>query len=321
MIGIFDDDGNRLPITWQGLDFNKAFDAYDTFNGGDQQGIFTDATNFNTPVNYQSEVHGSILKQGGGIEFYNPRIASRVLNIRARVQAATQTTLHEYLRHIQKLFSPLYLQYKYDGWPPSAGRPTWTDPWHANFKGLLFTGLGDGTLNTGWDSSGKESLAYAVAPLQLPDPPVAAIGQGWGASLDLAFMLLDAGVAHLQTATTVSGNGTASTNIGTVPSFPVIQFSMTGAGHASLTIAFTSSDPQIPNTSVVIDASGLSNNDDVVIYARDREVWVNGAIDNSILSTSTTWPVISPDYDVTITWTNTTNVTANSVKFREALSA
>ena len=76
MIGLFDSAGKRLSLTWQGYEFNGPFDDADSFDGGQQEGCFVDAVTYSTPINYQSEVQNELAKQGGGIEYYNPRIAS-----------------------------------------------------------------------------------------------------------------------------------------------------------------------------------------------------------------------------------------------------
>lgn len=319
MIAIFDKNGDRLSITWQGYEFNDVDDESDTFDGGQQEGCFMDAVTTSTPVNYQSEVLMDLLKQGGGIEYYNPRVASRVLNMNARLQYRDYDKLHEHLNYIQQLFSPLWLQYEFDGLPPSAGRPLWADPWDANFKGLKFTNLGDGTYNA--DLDGETLMQYAVAPLSLPDPVVAAIQTGWGARLELPFMILDGGVAIAQASESLSGNGTIDLDWSTVPVFPLIQFTMTGAGASNLTISIANADTKLPDGSIVIDASGLANTDVVTIVAKDREVYKNGVVDNTLLASAPTWPVLSPDETVTVTWTNTTNVTSNVVKYFETLHA
>lgn len=319
MVALFKSNGDRLAVTWQGYDFNAPLDSLETFYGAEQEGCFIDSLNISTPSNYQSEVQGSLIKQGGGIEYYNPRTASRVLNVNARVQASNLNKLNDHIQHIQKLFSPLYLQYKYGGWPPPAGRPVWSDPWETNFKGFGFTMLGDTYYDFGTDN--LVTLEYAVAPLSLPDPLTSAIGTGWGARLDLAWMILDGGVAHADTVTTISGNDTNALSWGDVPMFPRIEFSMTGAGASNLTVTFTTSDPMLTSpVALVIDASGLSSGEDVAINVRDREVFVDGVMDNTILTTPA-WPVISPDYTTTVAWTNTTNTSGRAVKYREALSA
>jgi hypothetical protein len=287
VIAIHDADGERLPITWQGYDFNAAWDEAEVFDGGEQEGCFVDAVTHSTNINYQSEVATEIIKSGGGIEYYNPRVTSRVLNIRARVQSRNYNKLHSHLNRIQQLFSPFYLQSTWNLWPPYAGRPLWADPWSAFYKGLQFTTLEDGTFFSGMlDSNhypdGKVELQYSVAPLALPDPLIAAIGTGWGATLDMSWLILDGGIAIDRVQWYRTGNGTLIPEWTNIPTFPKISFDMEGAGHASLTIAISNDHPYFDDFSLVLDASGLANGNHVDIFPRDRTIWVAGAVDNSI---------------------------------------
>jgi hypothetical protein len=266
-----------------------------------------------TPINYQSEVQNELAKQGGGIEYYNPRIASRVLNIRARLQFDKLTTLHEHLNHIQKLFSPMWLQYNWNGWPISSGRPEWADPWTSNFLPLRFTMLTDASINTGLTAYVEAGipLQYAAAPLALPDPTIS----------ELSWLLLDGGIAMSQTISEVQGTpGVISTTWADIPMFPKVEFDTTGAGASNLTIAFTSSDANIVNGTIVLDISGLTSGKNVDIIVRDREVYVNNVMDNTLI-TSATWPMVSPAFDTTVTWTNITNIANMNVKYYEAFSA
>ena len=326
MIAIYDKDGNRESISWQGYEFNKPFDQYETFNGAEQEGCFVDVVSYNTPINYQSEVSSEIVKSGGGIEYYNPRTASRVLNIRARLQARDLNRMHSELNYIQQLFSPFYLQTKWNLWPPYAGRPLWSDPWSAFAQPLTFTNLEDGTRFPGMLDSlhypdGKAQMQYSVVPLELPDPTIAAIGQGWGATLDMAWMILDGGIAIDQATWYRSGNGTLVPEWANVPMFPQIAFDMTGAGASNLTIAISNDHPYFDDFSMVLDVSGLSSGNHVDIYSRDRVIWVAGIVDNTIY-VSGDYPVLAPyPYTNTITWTNTTNIETNRVYMKEALSA
>jgi hypothetical protein len=323
MIGLFDSAGKRLSLTWQGYEFNGPFDGADTFDGGQQEGCFVDAVTMSTPINYQSEVQNELAKQGGGIEYYNPRIASRVLNIRARLQARDLAKLHEHLNQVQMLFSPMYLAYTYSGWPVPSGRPEWADPWTEVFQGLKFTGLTDASINTALASYAHTGLPlqYAVAPLTLPDPTVAAIGSGWGATIEMSWLILDGGIAMAQTLSTVSGtSGTATAGWSQQPNFPKLSFTTSGVPLTNLTVSLASSDPQIANATIVLDASSLTTGKEVDIIVRDREVFVDGVINNALV-TSATWPMISPWYDTTILWTNTTNTTLHKVDWFEALSA
>ena len=326
LIAIHDKNGERLPITWQGYDFNKQWDDSDTFDGGEQEGCFVDAVTHSTNINYASEVSTEITKSGGGIEYYNPRVTSRVVNIRARVQSRNYNKLHSHLNYIQQLFSPFYLQTAWNLWPPYAGRPLWTDPWSAFYKGLKFYTLEDGSyfpgmLDSSHYPSGEVPLQYSVAPLALPDPLIAAIGTGWGATLDMSWLILDGGIAIDTQSWYRTGNGTLIPEWSNIPTFPHISFDMTGVGHASLTVAISNDHPYFEDFTLVLHGDQLVNADHVDIYTRDRVIWVNGVVDNSLYS-SGDYPVLAPyPYTNTIAWSNTTNLSNQTVTFMEALSA
>ena len=325
MIFIFNEDrAERLPLTWQGLDLNGPFDSAQTFEDGTQEGIYVDAINWRSPVNYQSEAAPEIYKQGGGIEVYNPRISSRILTVRARLIANSKAKLGAYTQHVQKLFSPYYLQVAHNDWP-LVDRPAWASPWSTHFQPLQGYHLDDGTLLPGWLTDyplHKGPVQYAVIPLELPDPGEASVLQGFGHVLNMSWLVMDGGKAFGDTLNTRSGNGTIVPNWSEVPPAGQIQFSMdSGAGASDLTIAFSSDHPNLPDNTLVLDVSGYSGTEDIVVDLQDRFITVDGAQDMTVYS-SGSWPVIAPaGYTTTVAWTNTTNITGNVVKWRETLSA
>ena len=103
--------------------------------------------------------------------------------------------------------------------------------------------------------------------------------------------------------------------------FPKIEFTTTGVPSNSLTIAFATADPRIKDGTIVLDASSLTAGKNVDVMVRDREVYVDGVLNNGLISSVNYWPMISPEYSTSITWTNTTGITSNKVDYYEALSA
>lgn len=325
MIFIFNEDRTeRLALTWQGLDLNGPFDEADTFDDGQTEGIFVDAINWRSPINYQSEASPEIYKQGGGIEVYNPRISSRILTVRARLLALTKAKLGAYTQHVQKLFSPYYLQTAHNDWP-LVDRPAWADPWSSHYQPLQGYHLDDGTHNSGWLTDfplKKGAVQYSVIPLELPDPGEASVLQGFGHVLNMSWLVMDGGKALGNTEQSLSGNGTIVPNWSEVPPIAQIQFSMnSGAGSSSLTIAVSSDHPNLPDNTIVLDVSGYSGTEDVVVDLQDRYITVDGTQVMSVYK-SGDWPILAPaGYTNTIAWTNTTNITGNVIKWRETLSA
>ncbi len=337
MIFIFDDertpqnpDGNRLSIAWHGVEYNKP--DTQAVSGIEELpfGIFTETVGHNTPVNFQSEMHPDILKNGGGVEYYNPRIGSRVLSIRALVRVKSLFRLGAILQEIQDDFSPLELQWDHaSAWPPPNGRPEWTDPWHSNFRPLTFTRLNDGTEEAAFKTSfadGQVPLQYAVAPLQLPDPVISATQSGYGAKLDLSWLLLDGGRAIARSKST--STGTTQSDIvqlfGQVPAFPEVSFPMEGAGHASFTLTVTGDSGHYAPTALVLDLSGRSNLEAIRINMRDRKAYVDDVLTQGIIK-SGEYPVVPPQgagsNTLTYTFTNTTNVGTITTSWFETMSS
>lgn len=334
MIHIFDGkvtnanpDGDRLPITWRGINYNAPFtDA----TSGEQElpyGIFAETIGFNTPINFQSEMQPDIVKKGGGLEYYNPRIGSRVLNIRCFIRGRTIAEVGAWLEEIQRDFSPLDLQYNLAGaWPPPGGRPKWTDPWEANFQPLLISRMNDGSKNTAIaaaEPDGQLDLQYAVAPLGLPDPLVAVTQTGWGAAMDLQWLLLDGGRPQARVDTTSSGTTQAdiTQQYGNAPTWPQIVITMSGggAGSATFTLTQTGHDVYSPST-MVLDLSGYSGTEVITVNARDRKVYVDGVLTMSIVTANPGWPLVPPTGDTaTYTFTNTTNVASVVSTWRETM--
>lgn len=315
MISIFDEQARRLSISWHGIEFNDPAAAQD-------DGVFTDNIGFSTPTNYQSEVLTSPTIHGGGIEIYNPRIASRVLQLQARVQAPTLSRLNAQVSYIQGLFHPLHWQFWHNldklgvvAWPDVTGRPSWV--WE---EGLAFTRLNDGSndsnVTTGFPD-GKMLLEYHVVPMALPDPPVSAFLTGYGARLDCSWLILDGGRAFARDWTDFSGDGDITPTWSAAPMWPLFTFSATGAGSATLTITVTAGDH---SATFVVDASGLANGEDVVIDTRDRSILVDGVIDSDKCAyVSGEWPVLRGAGNTdSVAWTNTTNTTSRTTRYRQS---
>lgn len=321
MISLFDDDGARLPILWHGIDYNGLTDTeWGTIDLGETAGLFTSIVAFSTPFTFVSETEPDIVKTGGGVELYNLRNASRVLDIRARLLARTLSERDAWIEEIQSDFAPLKMAWNYSStWPPqgTTGRPDFLDT-----LPLQFTRMNDGSHNAGiattWPT-GKVELEYHVVPLELPDPIIAEVQQGFAADLTLRFLILDGGRAYGRTETTLSGDGDITPAWGPAPNYP--EFSFTSGGSSSATLTITSSGiAGYSPAPLVIDASGLSNNDAVVINCRDRLITVNGAATgHSAYLVSGGWPIFGGYGDTnTVVWTNDISTSVKTTTFREA---
>ena len=319
MISLFDDTGARLPILWHGIDYNGLTDTeWGPIDLGETAGLFTAFSAFSTPFTFVSETEPDIVKTGGGVEIYNLRNASRVMDLRVRLLARRLSERDAWIEEIQSDFTPLKLTWNNSTtWPPSGttGRPDFVDA-----LPLTFTRLNDGSHNDGIADSwptGKVELQYYVVPLELPDPIIAEVQQGFAADLTLRFLILDGGRAYSRTNTTLSGDGDITPAWGPAPNYPVFSFTSGGASAANLTITTSGVSGYTP-APLVLDASGLSDEDEVVLNCRDRLIYVNGAWDQS-LHVSGDWPIFGGYGDTnSVVWSNDTSTSLKTTTFREA---
>lgn len=329
MISIFDDDGKRQSVTWNGVEFNDP-----TLTRDDASGFRLESIGFSTPTNFQTEPVSDIVKNGGGVEFYNPHVGTRVLNLRGNVRATKESTLNQQLATLQRAFHPLYLQSTqlYDfvtpdtsnggldqtttasrKWP-TGGFPSWVRGLPLKFTRVMpeTPGFYESTWATAF-ANGKLLLEYHVAPLALPDPVRATAGTGMGADFEAQFLILDGGRSFDQDYTRLFLVDASAANIpvtwGRAPSWPLFLIKMDDdTGDANFTITIGNSHM---GETLVLDLSGLSDDDEVVVDTRDRTIWLNNARNDS-LYVSGDYPIIA-DYTTnlpTLTVTNTTNVDA-----------
>lgn len=336
MISIFDDDGKRQSVTWNGVEFNDPTLTRDT-----QTGLRLESVGFSTPTNFQSEALDDIVKNGGGIEVYNPHVGTRVLNMRGNIRADNESTLNSQIRTLQRAFSPLLLQAGQTFalqwiqdltamdiittgtrlWPPPSGLPSWVRAYPLKFTRVLpIAELGATTpTNTNPYVNGKYLLQYHVIPLAMPDPVRASYGTGVGVDYEAQFLIMDGGRSFDQAVTTLTGDGAAPITWGRAPVWPVFSLSMDGGGDAAFTI--TTTGPHTA-TALVLDLSGLDSPDKVQIDCRDRTIYLNSVKDQT-LYVSGDYPVIA-DYSnggaTTVAYTNLSDPYTVNIKmsYRES---
>lgn len=320
---IFDDQNNRLSVKWQGFEFNGNEEAVAAGATSPTYGVWLDHVTYNTPWVFQSEAHPDIVKGGGGLELYNPRVASRVLDMRGRILAESLARIGAIKQELQKLFSPLYLQWIATGsWPAPNGRIPWTDPWSSEYLPLTFSRMNDGHQNSALATAfptGIVTLQHSVFPLGLPDPAVHSVQQGYSADFNVQFLVLDGGIAIARTASSRTGSGELSVTWGEIPVWPQISFTMSGAGSATFTLAVSGVTDYSP-TNLVLDLSGRSNGQVIKINSRERKVYVNNV--ETGLWVSGDYPVVASKHDLaTFTFSNTTNCGTITTSWYEALPA
>lgn len=314
MISIFDDEGKRLEMTWNGINFNSP-----TLGRMEvPTGLRVDNVGFSTPTNFHSEVINDLIKNGGGLELYNPLVGTRVLNLRGSIRAEKESALQSQIVTMQRKFHPLYLQsvlgLNHAGtltWPPPAGLPNWV-----RAHPITFTRCMPRSIDQASHADGLFELQYHPLPLQLPDPIRADVQQGYGADFEAQFLLADGGRSFDQTEKTLVGDGTVTWVWGQAPVWPVIELTVSGAGSATCTITTTQGHMA---TALVLDLSALSASDTVSVDTRTHTIYVNNIYNMSVFA-SGEYPVLRGNGATTVAWTNTTNITSstNLLRYRES---
>lgn len=310
MISLFDQDHNRLSVTYNGIEFNDP-----TLTRDDQTGARLESAGFSTPSNFHTEAIADIVKNGGGIELYNPHVGTRVLNLRGSYRASGERELMEQILTMQKAMHPLYLQSTLatsragtQTWPPPGGTPSWVRAYP-----LKFTRMRDRDIAPTRFPDGKFELQYHVVPLQLPDPLRMSVLQGQGVEYEAEFIIMDGGRSFDQNEDTLAGDGTITWLWGTAPVWPTYEFSLTGVGPANLTITTTQGHMA---TALVLDMSTVSSGN-VVVDTRDRTIAHNGVISDTYYS-SGEFPTLRGNGATSVAWTNTSNISSNIVRYRES---
>lgn len=314
MISIFDNKGNRMSISYGAVEFNNPVMGRMEVPTGNR----IDNVGFSTPTNFHSESISDIVKNGGGVETYNPLVGTRVLNMRGSVRAKNESELMSQIMTMQRELHPLFLQstlaLNRSGtlvWPPPNGLADWI-----RSRPLKFTRQLPYTVDQTAHADGLFELQYHCLPLQLPDPIRASVSQGLGADFEVQFLLMDGGRAYDQTEKTLAGDGDITWGWGVAPVWPVIEATMGGAGSATCTITTTQGHM---GTALVLDLSSLGDGDTVKVDTRENIIYVNGTR-NMTVYVSGSYPVLRGAGDTTVAWTNTTNIDAgtNLLRYRES---
>jgi hypothetical protein len=301
VISIFDDDHVRQAITWNGTNMNDP-------EAEAKEGFIVDTVAFSTPTNFNSEPIDDVVKNGGGIEFYNPRVGTRVLNIRGRVHAQSESRLNSLIRPFQESFHPLYLQVEHNtGWPPPNGAPDWI----AGLP-LTFTRVMPRTYAPSAFADGKVLLQYYVVPLQLPDPIRSTTQTGLGAVFDASWIVMEGGRAYARSESNITASGAVAPAWGEAPMWPRFHFTFSGAGASNLTMAV---DGDLGAT-LVVNASGMLAGETLEVRTATRAILDNGA-DGTGLYVSGDFPSIDAG-GANVTFSNTTGVSANVCYYRES---
>lgn len=271
MIGLFTDAGARLPVTYNGLTLNNPSDPKDDRY---ELNIVVPTTAINVTV----EPHPS----SDGSEAYTPYRASRNIRLLGVIRAPSVAKLYDKMKSLAAAFDPAVVAYN---------NPT------DSFLALDFSTPTTDTTNF---PSGLAACRYYARARTVPEPMVSVFG-GWSAFFSIDLFVRDPR-RYVQTASTVTGTGTAANTVADTVSWPTVTITATGAGSATYSVANTTL-----GKTLTLNLSGLVNGNTVTVDMARAKVSKNGVETPSLFVSGNYWP-IQPGNN-TITVTNGTNVT------------
>jgi hypothetical protein len=255
MISIFDDDGNRLPMTFNsGLVLNSPI-------GGDPMRIY--------------EVNSVLVRDvfsgtteprptEDGSEVYAVRKSAKLIRIDGIIRAPSFAALSDMNVDLRGAFDPAKLSQ--------------LDTTGHGFAPLTFTVLSE--------SGDQESYALA-RPIATPD---IMFDQYLGKNSPFRIELFCADPRrYLLTSTvhTLTGSDTEDiNNDGNYPSIPTISIAMSGVGSASFRLRNNTYEP---DGSVDLNLSSTINGDIITVYPNEKVVLRNGARADHLVFSTTNW--------------------------------
>lgn len=257
MIPIFDDSGNRVPITYNGLTLNSPI-------AGNPMHIYEV-----NAVMVRDVFSGTVESrpEGDGSEAYGTRKSAKMVRMDGIMRAPTFAALYDMAAALQGALDPATLSLQ--------------DPLAHGFSPLEFDIL---------SVAGNEESYLLARPVQNPDY---LNDQFLGKNMPfrLEFFCADPRrYALTATLYTFVGAGTqALTNTGNYPSVPAIEITMSGAG--SGTFAITNYG-NTPDGIIYLDLTGVVNGDTIIIYPQDKVVTKNGARADNLVGDDTDWNLL-----------------------------
>lgn len=194
-----------------------------------------------------------------GLEVYAPRKIGRLLVLEGVVRASSIGKLFDMLDSLTGALDPVTLADKY---PDTQG-----------FVPLDFTTP---------SVSGDRACRYYVRPNRIIEPIISQWQPRQEALFKIEFLLRDPR-RYLQSQSSLNGTGTAA-NVGNFKTWPTVTFTMTGAGHATRQIA-----NQTLSRTLVLNLSGTTNGDVIVVDMETRSIRKNGVYTPSIFVSGDYW--------------------------------
>ena len=292
MIGIYDDDGStRLAIAYNGVALNTLTLSASGAND-EKYGTVTEVAAPRTAMDYISEPN----QWRDGLEFYGLRKSSRIWVLKG----------FTYGRDVSELYDNL------------VALAAATDPSRVRFMNqsdyFLPLTFSTPTRDTSNFVSGLAPSKIIGIPIRMIEPAVAAIGDGLSASWELNFLLKEP-KRFLQAASTLSGAGTASNSIANDRSWPVLTFTLSGAGSSTFTIQNVATYQG--TKSLVLNLSAYTSGSWTVNF-RDRTI-MQGSTVRPDVYVSGDWFEVEPGSNV-ISYSNTTNTSSRVLTWYPAFT-
>lgn len=287
MIGIYDGDGDRLSVTYNGLTTNSAADAKD------------DTFELNAVTTIQpSEGVQESRPDRDGVEVYQARKQMMVVRLDYTIRAQSLAALYDKKRALAHAFDPAEV---------------WRENQSVNgFIALDFSVPTGDTVNY---PTGLVPSRYYARPRQTPIPADSMVtGDGCFATVE---MLIADPRRYLQTADTLAGAGTAN-NRGDVPTYPTLTVTMAGAGSAAYTVSCDPALSGIATSSLVLNLSGCVAADVITVDMAARTILKNGVDAPTLYVSGDYFPLEAGSN--TVAYANATNATS-SLSWRRAWSA
>lgn len=293
MIGIVDDDGKtRLPVAFNGVALNTltlSSAGVRSYKYGNEVVVSAPRT----AMDYVSEPN----QWADGMELYGLRKSSRIIVIRGITHGRDVSELYDNVRDLAKATDPARIRFQ---------NPT--DP----FLALTFS---TPTRDTSNFANGLAACKYVGIPLRMVEPALSIAGQGLSAQWQLDFLLKEP-KRFLQTASTLSGAGTAANSIADDRSWPVLTFTLSGgAGASNFTIQNVGSYGG--TRSIVLNLSSYNSGNWTVNF-RDRTIYQGTTLKTDVFA-SGDWFEIEPNNNV-ITYANTTNTSSRVLTWYPAFT-
>lgn len=292
MIGIHDDDRTtRLAIAYNGVALNTL-----TLSAAgaraQKYGTVTEVVGMRTAMDYQSEPNQWV----DGLELYGMRKSSRIVVLRGLTYGRDISELYDNIKALAAATDPSKIAFQYP-----------TD----YFLPLTFS---TPTRDTANFASGLAPSKYVGIPIRMIEPQLSVAGDGLSAAWELNLLLREP-KRFLQASTTVSGAATSANSIADDRSWPVLTFTLSGAGSATFTVSNTGTYQGAK--SLVLNLSGYSSGSWTVDF-RDRTIRQGTTVRPDVYVSGDWWE-IEPGNNV-IAYSNTTNTSSRVITYHPAFS-